>query len=193
MSTLPPRRRPAAGTLFATDVPAAPPADPAPVPEAASSADAPPEEPAAIDLRTAAPRKSKSPAAKRGAGQRPLESQARLPSTVIQLTLEQWAWVDSVAKETGQPKWHVVLGASEANVDELREYFRRLIPEGGSVFRLKAAPKDVVGEKRQRSLRLPPVEREILDRLVEECEAPSMSMYLRIAVHMAMGRPEGQR
>jgi predicted DNA-binding protein len=176
--------------LFAapvTEKPAAPVAV-APSAEAAPAAGEAAGE-SAIDLRDEVPAPTNRNRAKsRRPAQRPPVAGVQ-SATVIRLTEEQWAWVDSQSAATKLPKWQVVLAAVADHVTELDAYFAVLIPEGGSVFYYRASPQDVEGKKVERSIRLPQMDRGVLDGLVERSGARSMSMYLRVAVHMAM-RPE---
>ena len=172
----------------AAEKPSAP-ASTTPLTEAVGPAEAKTAGETPIDLRDAAPRAPRTRAKRRPAAAPPVAGVQS--ATVIRLTEDQWAWVDSQSAAIKRPKWQVVLTAVADHVAELDDYFAVLIPDGGSVFYYRASPEDVEGKKVERSIRLPQMDRGVLDGLVERSGARSMSMYLRVAVHMAMQAAAG--
>ncbi len=107
-------------------------------------------------------------------------------SVTVLLTEEQWQWVLAEAKRRGIAQRYVLLSAVDRHRDAIAEHFRTTVHEGANLFRWTGEPKDVEGKKIGRPLRIPAGEREILQQLVDEVGAPSLSMYLRIAAEQQM-------
>jgi hypothetical protein len=184
-------------TLFADDeapigpTPSPPPAagpPTAPITAAAPTVDDEAGAGPALDLREGSSRpRGRGRTTRRQDPGVPAPGRAAPAGTVVRLTEEQWAWVDTQALEAGIPKWQVVLTAVAEHVDALEEHFVQLVPEGGQVFHFRAPPRDVAGRKIERSIRVPVKDRVVLDDLVAGSGAVSMSAYLRAAVAMRMG------
>jgi hypothetical protein len=175
--------------------------------QATQPIDAPPADPAEdqaapvlLDLRQPAPpavaapsrtaAATPKPAAKRetkAAVHEPAPDRAATSQSVsVLLTAEQWEWARAEAERRGIAQRYVLLSAVDRNRKAVAEHFSTSVQESASLFRWTGEPKDVEGKKVTRPVRIPPAEREILQRLVEEAAAPSMSMYLRIAVDIEM-------
>ena len=163
-----------------------------------------PAAPALLDLRQSAPAAVAAPSRAAVAVPKPAvkrETRAKGPvqgpapdraggsqSVSVLLTAEQWEWARAEAARRGIAQRYVLLSAVEKNRKAVAEHFRTAVQESVSLFRWTGEPKDVDGKKVTRPVRIPPAEREILQGLVEEVAAPSMSMYLRIAVDVEMRR-----
>jgi hypothetical protein len=107
-------------------------------------------------------------------------------SYTVLLTAEQWAWVESEASRRGIAKRYVLLSAVDKHRKAIADHFRTTVQESANLFHWTGEPKDIEGHKVGKSLRFPPAEREILQGLIEEANAPSMAMYLRIAADIEM-------
>lgn len=109
----------------------------------------------------------------------------------VLLTGEQWEWVVSEAGRRGIAQRYVLLSAVDRHRKAIADHFRTTVQEGANLFRWTGEPKDVDGKKVGRPMRIPTGEREILQQLVDEVGAPSLSMYLRIAADIEM-REQGE-
>jgi hypothetical protein len=107
-------------------------------------------------------------------------------SVTILLTQEQWDWVLSEAKRRGIAQRYVLLSSVDKHRKAIADHFRTTVQEATNLFHWTGEPKDVEGAKVGRPIRILATEREILQGLVDEVDAPSLSMYLRIAADIEM-------
>jgi hypothetical protein len=181
--------------------PATAPADPAPAETTEPVVDLRPPAPehlvpAAARLapaRTAAPKPPAGTTPKRQPRPKPVPVPDRgRPGTdlgmsvTILLTQEQWDWVLSEAKRRGIAQRYVLLSAVDKHRTAIADHFRTTVQEATNLFHWTGEPKDVEGAKVGRPIRILATEREILQGLVDEVDAPSLSMYLRIAADIEM-------
>ena len=106
------------------------------------------------------------------------------------LTEDQWDWVRSEADRRNIAQRYVLLSAVERHHDAIADHFRTTVAEGETLFRWRGEPKDVDGRKVGSPVRIPAAERQVLQRLVDESAAPSLSFYLRVAADLARRESE---
>lgn len=106
------------------------------------------------------------------------------------LTEDQWEWVRSEADRRKIAQRYVLLSAVERHHDAIADHFRTTVAEGETLFRWRGEPKDVDGRKVGSPVRIPAAERQVLQRLVDESTAPSLSFYLRVAADLARRESE---